>query len=143
MYMTRPIAVVRLLISTNFINKHCNILYYRIRIWCILTDFLKPVFSNQRLRNLTGPGWSEDISIKPTKHDSNADEIMDTGSDKRIDPELDLKTAENFEENDTKSVEVTDGVEDSSKEVNEKEGASPNPALVYVRPSFKSTVEKE
>ena len=68
---------------------------------------------------------------------------MDTGSDKRIDPELDLKTAENFEENDTKSVEVTDGVEDSSKEVNEKEGASPNPALVDVRPSFKSTVEKE
>ena len=92
---------------------------------------------NQLLRR------SEDISIKSTKHDSNVDEIMDTGSDKRIDPELDLKTAENFEENDTKSVEVTDGVEDSSKEVNVKEGLSPNPVLVDVRPSFKSTVEKE
>ena len=68
---------------------------------------------------------------------------MDTGSDKRIDPELDLKTAENFEKNDTKYVEVTDEVEDSSKEVNDKEGASPNPALVDVRPSFKSIVENE
>ena len=68
---------------------------------------------------------------------------MDPGSDKKVDPELDPKAEENLEENDTKSVEVTDGVEDSSKEVNEKEGASPNPALVDVRPSFKSTVEKE
>ena len=68
---------------------------------------------------------------------------MDTGSDKRIDPELDLKTAENFEENDTKSVEVTDGVEESSKEVNDNEGLSPDTVLVIVRPSFKSTVENK
>ena len=68
---------------------------------------------------------------------------MDTGSDKRIDPELDLKTAENFEENDTKSVEVTDGVEDSSKEVDGKEALSPDTVLVDVRPSFKSIVENE
>ena len=37
---------------------------------------------------------SEDIPIKSTKLDSNVDEIVDTGSEKRIDPELDLKTAE-------------------------------------------------
>ena len=68
---------------------------------------------------------------------------MDPGSKKELDPELAPETALNFEEDDTESVEVTNGVEDSSKEVNEKEGASPNPALVDVRPSFKSTVEKE
>ena len=68
---------------------------------------------------------------------------MDPGSEKEIDPELAPETAENFEKNDTKYVEVTDEVEDSSKEVNEKEGASPYPALVYVRPSFKYTVEKK
>ena len=68
---------------------------------------------------------------------------MDSGSGKKTDAELDLKTAENFEENDTKSVEVTDGVEDSSKEVKYKEGLSPNTVLVDVRPSFKSTVEKK
>ena len=50
---------------------------------------------------------------------------MDPGSEKKIDPELAPETAENFEKNDTKYVEVTDEVEDSSKEVNEKEGASP------------------
>ena len=69
--------------------------------------------------------------------------MVDPGSEKKLDPELAPETAENFEKNDTKYVEVTDEVEDSSKEVNEKEGASPNPALVYVRPSFKYTVEKE
>ena len=68
---------------------------------------------------------------------------MDPGSDKKVDPELDPKAEENLEETDTKSVEVTDGVKDSSKEVNEKEGLSPNTVLVDVRPSFKSTVEKE
>ena len=143
MHMTCLIIIVRLPINTNLFNKHCNILYYWIRIWCILTDFLKPVFSNQRLRNLTGPGSSEDISIKSSKHDSNAEENVDPGSDKKVDPELDPKAEENLEENDTKSVEVTDGVEDSSKEVNDKEGLSPNTVLVDVRPSFKSTVEKE
>ena len=69
--------------------------------------------------------------------------MVDPGSEKKLDPELAPETAENFEENDTKSVEVTDGVEDSSKEVNEKEGLSPNPVLVDVRPSFKSIVENE
>ena len=69
--------------------------------------------------------------------------MVDPGSEKKLDPELAPETAENFEKNDTKYVEVTDGVEDSSKEVNEKEGASPNPALVDVRPSFKSIVENE
>ena len=69
--------------------------------------------------------------------------MVDPGSQKELDPELAPETAKNFEENDTKSVEVTDGVEDSSKEVNDKEGLSPNTVLVVVRPSFKSTVEKE
>ena len=68
---------------------------------------------------------------------------MDSGSEKKIDPELELKTAENLEKNDTKYAGVTAEVEDSSKDVNEKEGASPYPALVYVRPSFKYTVEKK
>ena len=104
---------------------------------------MKPVFSNQRLRNLTGPGSSKDISIKSPKHDSNAEEIVDPGSDKKVDPELDPKAEENLEENDTKSVEVTDGVEDSSKEVDGKEALSPDTVLVDVRPSFKSTVENE
>ena len=68
---------------------------------------------------------------------------MDTGSDKRIDPELDLKTAEEQEKDDNKYVRVTDEVAESTKEVNEEEGASPYTALVYVSPSFKYTVEKE
>ena len=101
------------------------------------------LFSNQRLRNLTGPGWSEDIPINSTIHDSNVDEIVDSGSEKKIDPELAPETAENLEKNDTKYVEVTAEVEDSSKDVNEKEGASPYPALVYVSPSFEYTVEKK
>ena len=86
---------------------------------------------------------SEDIPIKSTKHDSNVDEIVDTGSEKRIDPELDLKTAEEQEKDDNKYVRVTDEVAESTKEVNEEEGASPYTALVYVSPSFKYTVEKE
>ena len=68
---------------------------------------------------------------------------MDPGSDKKIDPELDPKAEENLEETDTKSVEVTDGVEDSSKKVDGKEALSPDTVLVDVRPSFKSIVENE
>ena len=86
---------------------------------------------------------SEDIPIKSTKHDSNVDEIVDTGSEKRIDPELDLKTAEEQEKDDTKYVGVTDEVADSTKEVNETEVNSPYLALVNVRPSFEYTVEKK
>ena len=68
---------------------------------------------------------------------------MDPGSDKKVDPELDPKAEENLEETDTKSVEVTGGVEDFSKEVDGKEALSPDTVLVDVRPSFKSTVENE
>ena len=68
---------------------------------------------------------------------------MDPGSDKKVDPELDPKAKENLEENDTKSVEVTDGVETSSKEVKDIEAPSPDTVPVDVRPSFKSTVENE
>ena len=86
---------------------------------------------------------SEDIPIKSTKHDSNVDEIVDTGSEKRIDPELDLKTAEEQEKDDTKYVGVTDEVAESTKDVNETENDSPYPALVNVSPSFEYTVEKK
>ena len=86
---------------------------------------------------------SEDIPIKSTKHDSNVDEIVDTGSEKRIDPELDLKTAEEQEKDDTKYVGVTDEVTESTKDVNETEINSPYPALVNVSPSFEYTVEKK
>ena len=68
---------------------------------------------------------------------------MDSGSKKTTDKEFELKTAENLEKNDTKYAGVTAEVEDSSKDVNEKEGAGPYPALVYVRPSFEYTVEKK
>ena len=86
---------------------------------------------------------SEDIPIKSTKHDSNVDEIVDTGSEKRVDPELDLKTAEEQEKDDTKYVGVTDEVAESTKDVNETEINSPYPALVNVSPSFEYTVEKK
>ena len=69
--------------------------------------------------------------------------MVDSGSQKELDPELAPGTALNFEEDDTESVEVTNGVEESSKEVNDKECLSPDTVLVVVRPSFKSTVEKE
>ena len=68
---------------------------------------------------------------------------MDTGSEKRIDPELDLKTAEEQEKDDTKYVGVTDEVAESTKDVNETEIISPYPALVNVSPSFEYTVEKK
>ena len=86
---------------------------------------------------------SEDIPIKSTKLDSNVDEIVDTGSEKRIDPELDLKTAEEQEKDDTKYVGVTDEVAESTKDVNETENVNPYPALVNVSPSFEYTVEKK
>ena len=53
------------------------------------------------------------------------------------------KTAENLEKNDTKYAGVTAEVEDSTKDVNEKEVGSPYPALVNVSPSFEYTVEKK
>ena len=86
---------------------------------------------------------SEDIPIKSTKLDSNVDEIVDTGSEKRIDRELDLKTAEEQEKDDTKYVGVTDEVAESTKDVNETEINSPYPALVNISPSFEYTVEKK
>ena len=68
---------------------------------------------------------------------------MDSGSKKTTDKEFELKTAENLEKNDTKYAGVTAEVEDSIKDVNEKEFGSPYPALVNVSPSFKYTVEKK
>ena len=68
---------------------------------------------------------------------------MDSGSEKEIDPEPDLKTAEELEKDDTKYVGVTDEVAESTKDVNETENDSPYPALVNVSPSFEYTVEKK
>ena len=73
---------------------------------------------------------SEDIPIKSTKLDSNVDEIVDTGSEKRIDPELDLKTAEEQEKDDTKYVGVTDEVAESTKDVNETENSITEATLI-------------
>ena len=47
-------------------------------------------------------GSSEDIPINSSIHDSNVDEVVDPGSEKKLDPELAPETAENFEKNDTK-----------------------------------------
>ena len=81
--------------------------------------------------------------IKSTIHDSNVDEIVDSGSGKKTDAKLDLKTAEKLEKDDTEYVGVTDEVADSTKDVNETEVNSPYLALVNVRPSFEYTVEKK
>ena len=68
---------------------------------------------------------------------------MDSGSEKKTDAKLDLKTAEKLEKNDTEYVGVTEEVADSTKDVNETEVNSPYLALVNVRPSFEYTVEKK
>ena len=67
---------------------------------------------------------------------------MDSGSGKKTDAELDLKTAEKLEKDDTEYVGVTDEVGDSTKDVNEKEVNSPYLALVNVRSSFEYTVDR-
>ena len=69
--------------------------------------------------------------------------MVDSGSKKELGPEVAPENALNFEDPDTKSVEMTSGVETSSKEVKDIEALSPDTVLVDVRPSFKSTVEKE
>ena len=68
---------------------------------------------------------------------------MDSGSGKKTDAEVELKTAENLEKDDTEYAGVIVEVEDSTKDVNEKEVASPYLALVNVSPSFEYTVEKK
>ena len=68
---------------------------------------------------------------------------MDSGSGKKTDAKLDLKTAEKLEKDDTEYVGVTSEVGDSTKDVNGKEVNSPYLALVNVRPSFEYTVEKK
>ena len=104
---------------------------------------MKPALFKSAFKKSHRPGWSEDIPIKSTIHDSNDDEIVDSGSKKKTDKEFELKTAENLEKNDTKYAGVTAEVEDSTKDVNEKEVGSPYPALVNVSPSFEYTVEKK
>ena len=86
-------------------------------------------------------GRSEDIHIKSSIHIYNLGELVDSGSGKKTDAELDLKTAEKLEKDDTEYVGVTSEVGDSTKDVNGKEVNSPYLALVNVRSSFEYTVE--
>ena len=85
---------------------------------------------------------SEDIHIKSTVHISNLGEIVDPGSEKKTDAELELNTAENLKEDDTESVGVTSEVADSTKDVNGKEVSSPYSDLVNVGSSFVYTVDR-
>ena len=85
--------------------------------------------------------WSEDFHIKSSIHISNLGELVDSGSGKKTDAELDLNTAEKLEKDDTEYVGVTSEVGDSTKDVNGKEVNSPYLALVNVRSSFEYTVE--
>ena len=112
-------------------------------IWCIISDFLKPAFFKSAFKKSHWPGWSEDIPIKSTIHNSNLGEFVDSGSGKKTDAEFELKTAENLEKDDTEYVGVTDEVAESTKDVNETEINSPYLALVNVSPSFEYTVEKK
>ena len=66
---------------------------------------------------------------------------MDSGSGKKTDAKLKLNTAEKLEKDDTEYVGVTSEVDDSTKDVNEKEVSSPYLALFNVRSSFEYTVE--
>ena len=68
---------------------------------------------------------------------------MDSGSGKKTDAKLKLNPAERLEKDDTEYVGVTSEVDDSTRDVNEKEVDSPYPALVNVGPSFEYTVEKK
>ena len=85
---------------------------------------------------------SEDIHIKSTVHISNLGEIVDPGSEKKTDAELELNTAEKLKEDDTESVGVTSEVDDSTKDVNGKEVDSPYSDLVNVGSSFVYTVDR-
>ena len=64
-----------------------------------------------------------------------------SGSKKELGPEVAPEKALNFEDPDTKSIEMTSGVETSSKEVENIEPPSPDTVLVVVWPSFESNVE--
>ena len=111
-------------------------------IWCIISDFLKLAFFKSAFYKSHWPGWSEDIYIKSTVHISNLGEIVDPGSEKKTDAELELNTAEKLKEDDTESVGVTSEVDDSTKDVNGKEADSPYSDLVNVGPSFVYTVDR-
>ena len=111
-------------------------------IWCIISDFLKLAFFKSAFYKSHWPGWSEDIYIKSTVHISNLGEIVDPGSEKKTDAELELNTAEKLKEDDTESVGVTSEVDDSTKDVNGKEADSPYSDLVNVGSSFVYTVDR-
>ena len=77
-----------------------------------------------------------------TVHISNLGEIVDPGSEKKTDAELELNTAEKLKEDDTESVGVTSEVADSTKDVDGKEVDSPYSDLVNVGSSFVYTVDR-
>ena len=77
-----------------------------------------------------------------TVHISNLGEIVDPGSDKTTDEELELNAAGKLKEDDNESVGVMSEVGDSTKDANGKEVDSPHSDLVNVGSSFVYTVDK-
>ena len=71
---------------------------------------------------------SEDISHQF----SNMDEMPGLGSRKELNPEVTPENALNSEDPDTKSIEMTSGVEKLSKEAENIESPSPDTVLVVV-----------
>ena len=77
-----------------------------------------------------------------TVHISNLGEIVDPGSDKTTDEELELNAAGNLKENDNESVGVMSEVGNTTKDANGKDVDSPHSDLVKVGTSFVYTVDK-
>ena len=77
-----------------------------------------------------------------TVHISNLGEIVDPGSDKTTDEELELNAAGKLKEDDNESVGVMSEVGDSTKDANGKEVDSPYSDLVNVGSSFVYTVDR-
>ena len=77
-----------------------------------------------------------------TEHISKLGEIVDPGSDKITDEELELNAAGKLKENDNESVGVMSKVGDTTKDANGKDVDSPYSDLVNVGSSFVYTVDK-
>ena len=77
-----------------------------------------------------------------TEHISKLGEIVDPGSDKTTDEELELNTAGKLKEDDNESVGVMSEVGYTTKDANEKDVDSPHSDLVKVGSSFVYTVDK-
>ena len=77
-----------------------------------------------------------------TEHISKLGEIVDPGSDKITDEELELNAAGKLKENDNESVGVMSEVGDTTKDANGKDVDSPYSDLVNVGSSFVYTVDR-